>query len=80
MAEAVRHGLSHLGTDVGVGVVAGFLSDYSRQLTDGTLELRTHIAEITQRTETINARVAMARLQMKRAARSSPKTGRPRGR
>ena len=54
----------HGNVGVGVGVVAGFLSDYSRQLTDGTLELRTHIAEITQRTETINARVAMARLQM----------------
>ncbi|MCX6944452.1 MAG: PAS domain-containing protein [Opitutales bacterium] len=29
---------------VGVGVVAGFLSDYSRQLTEATVELREHIA------------------------------------
>ncbi len=49
---------------VGVGVVAGFLSDYSRQLTEATVELREHIAVIVQEAETINARVAMARLQL----------------
>jgi aerotaxis receptor len=49
---------------VGVGVVAGFLSDYSRQLTDGTVELRDHIAEIVRTAETINALVAISRLQM----------------
>jgi hypothetical protein len=46
-----------------VGVVGGFLSDYARQLTEGTVELREHIGDIAQGAETISARVAMARLQ-----------------
>lgn len=48
----------------GVGVVAGFLSEYSRSITDATEEFRKHIAEVSEVAETINARVAMARLQL----------------
>lgn len=44
----------------GVGVVATFLSDYARQLSRATTELKEHIAAIAKGTETINARVAMA--------------------
>ncbi len=47
-----------------VGVVAGFLGDHSRELTEGTGGLRLHISEIRADSETINARVAMARLQL----------------
>ena len=47
-----------------VGVVAGFLGDHSRELTEGTAGLRSHISEITADSQTINARVAMARLQL----------------
>jgi len=54
----------HGVTGGGVGVVASFLSEYSQQLLEATMELRTYIAAIAQGTETINARVAMARLQL----------------
>jgi aerotaxis receptor len=47
-----------------VGVVASFLGDHSRELTEGTAGLRSHISEISADSQTINARVAMARLQL----------------
>jgi len=49
---------------VGVGVVARFLSEYSRQLSDGTVELRERIGEIVRGAETISAFVAIGRLQL----------------
>ncbi len=47
-----------------VGVVASFLGEHSQELTQGTAGLRSHIGEITSDSQTINARVAMARLQL----------------
>jgi len=49
---------------VGVGVVARFLSEYSRQLSDGTVELRTQIGEMVRGAETISALIAIGRLQL----------------
>lgn len=57
---AQRHGLEGRT----VGVVASFLDGYAQELGLGTRELGQHIARTSTATESINADVAIARLQM----------------
>lgn len=57
---AQRHGLDGRT----VGVVASFLDHYARELGHGTRELGQHITRTSSATESINADIAIARLQM----------------
>lgn len=57
---AQRHGLEGRT----VGVVATFLDHYAQELGRGTHELRSHVSRTSAATESINADIAIARLQM----------------
>jgi len=57
---AQRHGIEGRT----VGMVASFLDRYAQELGHGTRELGQHIARTSTATESINAEVAVARLQM----------------
>ncbi|MBX3737959.1 MAG: PAS domain-containing protein [Candidatus Didemnitutus sp.] len=57
---AQRHGLEGRT----VGVVATFLDHYAQELGRGTHELRSHVTRTSAATESINADIAIARLQM----------------
>lgn len=57
---AQRHGLEGRT----VGVVATFLDHYAQELGRGTHELRSHVTRTSSATESINADIAIARLQM----------------